>query len=450
MKHFSTPSIDTGFRFLFLAIAIASMVLLASSCASGPKGSMSVQDEASEPSANPMTAVYPSVGFTRMEPPLVLLPQTALAEPAPPVPVALPPSETPSDITVLSSVPGTRSEPLALPEPFAPDLAKAVPAPAVPVLPKKPVTETKPAAKPVVKPVVKPVAKTEEKPEATVGDAKPTEATSIEDTPDPAPAEGAAILPASPATSARSVTAAAQPIAETRLETVRGQRFDLRFPGTGWIYLGDDDGKEGLKYETRRFEDSQAVFAMNPESPGEYLLRFQRQNPVDRSTETSLVRVIVSDKLPTAASTAAPSADPALAPVLAPATGTVTAPATATAPAVAPAALPSAVADSSTLAPVVMPTEPAALMSLAKSELEASRVQSALAALDSYLSLYPYGNDEIYYLYGLAYEQDTPFRNIKKSYEYYRRVRDEYPRSLRWREVADRIAYFERHYFGLR
>ncbi|GAB1457125.1 hypothetical protein MASR2M48_24330 [Spirochaetota bacterium] len=229
-----------------------------------------------------------------------------------------------------------------------------------------------------------------------------------------------------------------------------GSCFDLRFPGTGWIYLGDDDGKEGLKYETRRFEDSQAVFAMNPESPGEYLLRFQRQNPVDRSTETSLVRVIVSDKVPTAASTAAPSADPALAPVLAPATGTVTAPATATAPAVAPAALPSAVADSSTLAPVVVPTEPAALLSLAKSELEASRVQSALAALDSYLSLYPYGNDEIYYLYGLAYEQDTPFRNIKKSYEYYRRVRDEYPRSLRWREVADRIAYFERHYFGLR
>ncbi|GAB1457124.1 hypothetical protein MASR2M48_24320 [Spirochaetota bacterium] len=94
-------------------------------------------------------------------------------------------------------------------------------------------TETKPATKPVVKPVVKPVAKTEEKPEATVGDAKPTEATSIEDTPDPAPAEGAAILPASPATSARSVTAAAQPIAETRLETVRGQLFRPPLPWYG-------------------------------------------------------------------------------------------------------------------------------------------------------------------------------------------------------------------------
>ncbi len=95
-------------------------------------------------------------------------------------------------------------------------------------------------------------------------------------------------------------------------------------------------------------------------------------------------------------------------------------------------------------------TDPVALIKLARDELGAKRVQNSLEALDRYLSLYPYGTDELFYLYGLAYEQDTPFRNIKKAYENYRRVRDEYPRSARWQEAADRVSYLERHYFGLR
>ena len=186
---------------------------------------------------------------------------------------------------------------------------------------------------------------------------------------------------------------------------------------------------------------------MNPESPGEYLLRFQRQNPVDRSTEVSLVRVIVSDKVAAATAPAAQAATQskqAESVVLPPQTAAAVTPAAST---VAPDTQTPSVLPSE---PVVLPTEPAALIRFARNELEASRVQSAIAVLDRYLSLYPYGNDEIYYLYGLAYEQDTPFRNIKKSYEYYKRVRDDYPRSLRWREAADRVAYLERHYFGLR
>ena len=235
-------------------------------------------------------------------------------------------------------------------------------------------------------------------------------------------------------------------MAETRVETVRGERFELRFPGTGWVYLGDEAGQDGLRYETRRFEDTQAVFAMNPERSGEYLLRFQRQNPVDRSTEASLVRVVVTEKtLPAIPSETkpSPSATPDAPGSRAP-TGTLTAAAGPTA-ATGSAAVP---ADSTPAVPAV--ADPANLVRLARDELESKRVQAAIDALDRYLSLFPYGNDEVFYLYGLAYEQDTPFRNIRKAWENFRRVRDEYPRSARWREAADRVAYLERHYFGLR
>ena len=86
----------------------------------------------------------------------------------------------------------------------------------------------------------------------------------------------------------------------------------------------------------------------------------------------------------------------------------------------------------------------------ASEELGAKRIRQALDALDRYVEFYRSGSDELYYLYGLAYEQDTPYRDIKQSYAYYKRVRDEYPRSLRWKAAAERVAFMERHYYGLR
>jgi len=126
---------------------------------------------------------------------------------------------------------------------------------------------------------------------------------------------------------------------------------------------------------------------------------------------------------------------------------TLPAGASSTTPAASSVASPTATATVSAAATLV---DPVSLIKLAKAELEAKRIQAALEALDRYLLLYPYGNDEVFYLYGLACEQDTPFRDIKKSWEYYKRVRDEYPRSSRWTAAAERIAYLEKHYFGLR
>ena len=121
------------------------------------------------------------------------------------------------------------------------------------------------------------------------------------------PAGNPALPPPGPPSSARVLDAGGAAAPETRVDAARGQRFELRFPGSGWLYLGDEQGNDGIRYETRRFQDSQAVFVLNPERDGEYLLRFQRQNPVDQSTETSMIRVVVGDKA-TASGAAAPAA----------------------------------------------------------------------------------------------------------------------------------------------
>jgi len=478
LKLFSAPSIERPARFplaaSLTALAVACVLILTlSACVSepAPAAAVPVEPQASSPvepqpaSETTGTATPPESQSVREVPSIISsmrVPEPAphvvvatLAEPGLPPPPALSPI-IPTEITVLSSMPAPAVDktaaavPVALPEPSAPAPATILAAPA---------KAAAPAVKPTVKPTVKPaVASTTTAKTETLKTADPVPAPVV------VPPAPVIVLPATPPSQARSVDAArTQPVAETRIETVRGERFELRFPGTGWIYLGDEEGKEGLRYETRRFETTQAVFAMNPETVGEYLLRFQRQNPVDQATETSLVRVVVNERAslatpaPAAAATASPVADPLAAQVIAStAAGTTSAPAT-------PAATTTATATPATGAASATPdplpagmtasaalVDPASLIKLAKTELEAKRTQAAIEALDRYLELYPYGNDELFYLYGLAYEQDTPFRDIKKSWQYYKRVKDEYPRSIRWSAAADRIAYLEKHYFGLR
>lgn len=372
------------------------------------------------------------------------LPEPAAPEPIAPVAAPAPSVEPsiPTGVTVLSTAPSYGTISLAEPEAPPPAPVKA-PAPTAPA----PAAAAKPAATAAAKPAAPaPAAKPASPTAAAKPAAEPAKATEEEKPAEPV-TEPAYVLPATPASSARSVAAAAEPVAETRLETVSGQPFELRFPGSGWVYLGDEDGKDGLEYKARRFEDSQAVFSLNPERSGEYLLRFHRQNPIDGSTEVSLVRVVVTDKA-TPGSAAAPTAGSAVKAAPAPAATAPAAPAAAVPATPVPAtSAPSAPATVSAAAAL---TDPDALLRLARDELDAKRVQSAIEALDRYLSLYPYGGDEAYYLYALACEQDTPFRDVKRSYEYYKRVRDQYPRSPRWKAAAERVAYLERHYFGLR
>ncbi len=466
MNRFSKQSTKPQ-RLLTWHMLVVCWVLVSLSCVTQP-------EPAGEPTAAATAAATAEAAAVAVAPDAIALfrsvpaagsLKTPLAEPdvRSPLP-ATPanPAKAAIDITVLSSSPVITFAPVRLPEP-------AAPAPVAPARTPAPVAAKPVAAAPAAVAVpAAPVAKagaassggtatvpaTQTKPAAAAAQAAAQAPTGAKPEPSQSP-----VLPATPASSAR-VESASRPVAETKLATTRGERFELRFPGSGWIYLGDELGREGLRYETRRFEDNAAIFAMNPEQAGEYLLRFQRQNPVDRSTEVSLVRVTVADKpAPAAAVLPGPVADgtapdsyatpgpastsPAL-PALAP-TGQ---------PALAPAAQPATQAAAQpTASPgidVSSMTDPAELIKRARDELDAKRTQSALDALDRYLALYPYGSDEVYFLYGLAYEQDTPFRNIKKSYDAYRRVRDEYPRSARWKDAADRIAYLEKHYLGLR
>jgi len=333
----------------------------------------------------------------------------------------------------------------------------------------EPKTPSAPVVKPAPVPAAKPAAppKSPAPPAASKADAKPPPAK-----PEPsskpagavsgaAPAAASAApaakpaptLPPAPASSARVAPEPAP--APGRSETaVRGSPLELPFRGSGWVYLGETGGRDGLRYDSRRYDGSSAVFVFTAERSGEYQLKFQRQDPFSGEPENLLVKVVVREpepavpagstaRAPAAPAASAPTASPAGTSGTIPASGAATSSAAEAAPASAVPALPPTV-------PRELPSTPEALLRLAREDLAAARIAGVLEALDRYLALFPFGSDEAHYLYGKAYEQNTPYRDIKKAYANYRKVRDEWPRSPFWKESSERVMYIERHYFDIR
>ncbi len=290
------------------------------------------------------------------------------------------------------------------------------------------------------------------------------------------------VLPLAPPSTQEYVlpSAEGQTVVSRNVSAMVGERVEIPFDGSGWTYLGEKDQKEGVSYETRRFEGSGVVFVMNALQSGQYVLRFQRQDALRGLTELELIGVDVRNRptvvaplpsalastqatsgAPVAATEASPGAVPSAAAAppgtSAASTGTSAPPSETVAAPSAPAALPGGIlpgaidtSASGAAAALPPPDSPEGMLLAAKNELGAGRTQNALAILDKMLAKYPAGTDEAYYLYGTALEQNGPLQDIRRAYSYYKKVVDEYPESPFWDKANDRVSYIERYYFEIR
>jgi len=245
-------------------------------------------------------------------------------------------------------------------------------------------------------------------------------------------AKAAAALPLAPYSSALAAAAQPEPpaAASRSISAEAGMRVEIPFDGTGWTYLGEKEGREGVVYEARRFEDEGLVFVLLATKPGGYTLRFQRQDALRGIAYDELVALEVAPK-------PAPRAEAATA---------VSEPGASSSAAPDPTAAPSAPA-----ATVKAPSEsPESLILGAREALASGRVQNALDALDRLLSRYPMGTDEAFYLYARALELNGPLKDIQRAYALYKKLCSDYPQSLFWDASAERVSYIERRYFDIR
>ncbi|MEI6388207.1 MAG: hypothetical protein WCQ50_16400 [Spirochaetota bacterium] len=248
-----------------------------------------------------------------------------------------------------------------------------------------------------------------------------------------------AVVPSSPPSLAPVVNAD-DPVAATRsLAAEVGQQVEVSFVGTGWVYLGERDAKDGVQYVSRRFEGSGALFAVIALKAGEYNLRFMKQDLERGTSSDEVVRLSVAPKGSGAASKTAAPAGATIAGNGTPGTSSASATNAAGASTGAPAAAKAVAADS-----------PEGLLATARAELAASRGDTALAALERLFVLVPGGSDELFWLLGQALELNGPKRDVKAAYTAYTKLLDLWPRSTWYRQAKDRAAYIERYYLEIR
>lgn len=267
-----------------------------------------------------------------------------------------------------------------------------------------------------------------------------------------------------------------------------GQLVEIPFTGSGWVYLGELGSRKGLPYDSRRLDKEGQTFIFRAETPGDFSLKFFKQDfikdlilndhvqvtigeaplsssvggftiPIDRGRIIALPRwpakddsqpiaTVVSEKsteVPSETTTDAVTATKAAMPQTASASSTTLnqefSQGDEGISAVGPAKL------LSQGSAKILPED---YLKLARTEYDRDAFQSALDALNFFTELYPGGSDEAWWLYGCVYEATGPLRDIKSALAYYKRLINEYPHSSRYGDAQKRIAYLERYYFNLR
>jgi hypothetical protein len=280
------------------------------------------------------------------------------------------------------------------------------------------------------------------------------------------------------------------------VRALKGQIIEIPYRGTGWVYLGETSARPGIVYNSRRLEGEGISFVFRAEEAGSYELKFYRQDFVRDYIINDHVQVIVEEAPETAVPAGVPAErvtalprwpEPAsstahisgvqgrseaqAAPQSGAATGPPAQPVTVSGRPDAPPVVSSqgGPADEG-IAPVgtsllnrpgeasVLPptgpelsgeTLPEEYLRRAREESAAGHVQEALAILKQFGNRFPQGSDEAWWLLGQLYEANSPYRNIRLSMDYYRRLIREYPQSQRYGDARRRIAYLERYYFNI-
>ena len=62
------------------------------------------------------------------------------------------------------------------------------------------------------------------------------------------------------------------------VEMKNSQYLDIVYPGTGWIYLGEEDGKNSMRYFGRKIGEKNTVFSLRSREEGSTILHFYKND----------------------------------------------------------------------------------------------------------------------------------------------------------------------------
>lgn len=250
------------------------------------------------------------------------------------------------------------------------------------------------------------------------------------------------------------------------------QRLEIRYPGHGWVYIGEKTSQQGLKYEQRKLQEDASVFMFTAEKKGEYVLHFSYFDVFTNDFITDAVAVTVSTvRSPIAqstvqapeyqngarsGSTVSSNKKPPL--KAGQEEGTAKAENERTEPDTAEMEakeIPSPIQqhESEPSIPPQMEEQdsiqsltPDQLLEKARAAIGSADAESALTYLDRFFAVATQKLDEGLFLKGRTYELNSAIRNIGSALDAYKNLTDAFPQSKYWAEADTRIRYITNFY----
>ncbi len=83
----------------------------------------------------------------------------------------------------------------------------------------------------------------------------------------------------------------------SRSMTIKNNQFlDVVYPGSGWIYLGEEDGGEHFIFQGRKLGNGETTFTLRSKNPGIALLHFYKNDILTGNYIDDYIQIEVSDK----------------------------------------------------------------------------------------------------------------------------------------------------------
>jgi len=244
------------------------------------------------------------------------------------------------------------------------------------------------------------------------------------------------------------------------VEVKNNQYIDVTYPGSGWVYIGEEGGKSLLNYFGRKTDKGNTVFTLRTKESGNTLLHFYKVDALSGSYIDDYLEVIVAQENS--------SQQERVQVPLYEMSNALTPPDSAvqkdestpqstiprqdqlwSSPVAAEPDVQILFPDENDVSVLYDGLSSTQLLEEAKNAYNNAEYKKALDILDEFLRNSVNDLDEAWFLKGQIYETPSDQRNIRKAVEAYELLTKAYPSSPLWKRAKDRITYLEKFYFSI-
>lgn len=246
----------------------------------------------------------------------------------------------------------------------------------------------------------------------------------------------------------------------SRSVTVKNNQYiDVSYPGSGWVYIGEEGGSALLSYFGRKTVDNTTIFTLRTKESGKTLLHFYKVDALSGNYIDDYLEVVIEPdstnhqerfQVPLYEMANALTASEPIVQMdeSAPATVPRQNPDWASSIAAEPD-VEILFSEESDIAVLSNAVESDQLLAEAKEAFNEAEYEKSLRILDDFLRISIDKLDEALFLKGQIYETPSSQRNIRKALESYETLVKAYPSSSLWKQANDRITYLEKFYFTI-